>query len=157
MSLKIRECCYEDYEAVAYLVMQVHRLHLKNRPDVYCHVEEPMEKERFKAVIDGEDKLFVAEWDGKIAAYAIVRMMETLSLSMIKHKKYAYIDDFCVDANMKRKGIGKSLFEHIMEYAKTQKAESIQLSVWEFNKDALGFYEALGMKTRNRRMELDIL
>lgn len=36
-------------------------------------------------------------------------------------------------------------------------AQSLQLTVWEFNKDALAFYTSLGMHTRNRRLELDVI
>jgi diamine N-acetyltransferase len=32
----------------------------------------------------------------------------------------------------------------------------MQLTVWEFNKNAIKFYESLGMSTMNRRMELKL-
>ena len=35
-------------------------------------------------------------------------------------------------------------------------ASSLQLSVWEFNQDAINFYEAVGMSMRNRKMELNL-
>lgn len=48
------------------------------------------------------------------------------------------------------------LFTHIVDYAKSNEASSIQLNVWDFNENAIKFYESLGMSTRNRRMELNI-
>lgn len=51
-------------------------------------------------------------------------------------------------------GIGSLLFNHIVEYARLKEASSIQLLVWEFNRDAINFYESMGMSTRNRRMEI---
>ncbi|WP_346962231.1 GNAT family N-acetyltransferase [Clostridium sp.] len=65
-------------------------------------------------------------------------------------------DDFCVKASKQKKGIGRLLFEYIVDYAKTEEALSLQLIVWEFNKDAIKFYESLGMSVRNRRMELNL-
>lgn len=156
MDIKIREAVYEDYEEVLELVRQVQKLHVENRPDVYYDTKVPLEKERFKAVIDGEDKLFVVESQGRLVAYSIVRIMESQGLSIIKRNKFLYIEDICVDASMKKRGIGKRLFQHIKEYGAEKKVSSIQLSVWEFNKAAIKFYEALGMNTRNRRMELPI-
>jgi len=48
------------------------------------------------------------------------------------------------------------LFEHVVNYAKAETASSLQLVVWEFNSAAIKFYEALGMTTRNRRLELNL-
>jgi ribosomal protein S18 acetylase RimI-like enzyme len=67
-----------------------------------------------------------------------------------------HFDDFCVKSSHQKKGIGRVLFQHIVEYSKTEGASSLQLVVWEFNKDAIKFYETLGMSTRNRRMELNL-
>ena len=70
-------------------------------------------------------------------------------------RTFVYVDDFCVKSNFKRNGIGKLLFSHIVDYAKAESATSLQLNVWEFNQDAIKFYEQLGMSTRNRRMEIN--
>jgi Acetyltransferase (GNAT) family. len=48
------------------------------------------------------------------------------------------------------------LFKHIVDYAKKSGADVLELTVWEFNSDAIKFYESLGMTTKNRRMELKI-
>ena len=70
--------------------------------------------------------------------------------------KFVYIDDFCVKSNHQNNGIGKLLFNHIVDYAKSEDVSSIQLTVSEFNKNAIKFYESLGMSTRNRKMELNL-
>ena len=49
------------------------------------------------------------------------------------------------------------LFNYIVEYSKAVSASSLQLVVWEFNKDAMEFYEAMGMSTRYRKMELNLM
>ena len=67
-----------------------------------------------------------------------------------------YFDDFCVKSSHQKNGIGRFLFQYIVDYSKTEGASSLQLVVWEFNKDAIKFYETLGMSTRNRRMELNL-
>ncbi|HAK43836.1 MAG TPA: hypothetical protein DCM59_15455 [Clostridium sp.] len=48
--------------------------------------------------------------------------------------------------------MGRSLFEYIVDYAKTEG----ELIVWEFNKDAIKFYGSMGISVRNRRMELNL-
>jgi ribosomal protein S18 acetylase RimI-like enzyme len=157
MNLKIREAANTDYSEICNLVAEVYKLHLKNRPDVYLDIENPFPKDRFDSLLGSSDtKIFVIEnKNNDLAAYSIIQIMTTQNPILIP-KKFLYIDDFCVAAASKRNGIGKILFNHIVDFAHKENAESIQLNVWEFNEDAIKFYEALGMKTRNRRMEIDL-
>jgi ribosomal protein S18 acetylase RimI-like enzyme len=159
MSLKIREAFENDYFHINHLVMEVHNLHVENRPDVYVQVDTPLMREQFEDLLNAEDtKLFVVEdTDNKeLLAYSIVKIMTPRNMHILTSVRFAYIDDFCVKSSYKRKGIGRMLFEYILDCAKTEGVSSIQLVVWEFNKDAIEFYESLGMSTRNRRMELNI-
>ena len=158
MKLKIREAVLSDYIDVSKLVLEVHKLHVKNRPDVYVDTNTPLEKEYFIELLSANDtKLFVVEDTNneELVAYSIVKIIAPRSIQILIPSKVAFIDDFCVKANYKQKGIGKKLFNHIVEYVKSEECSSLQLVVWEFNKDAISFYEKLGMVTRNRRMELN--
>lgn len=157
MKLLIREAVDNDYLSINNLVNEVHNLHVKNRPDVYVNIDNPLLKERFTELLNSDNiKLFVVEDDKnkELVAYSILKFMNTQSISILIEKKFAFIDDFCVKSNYKKKGIGKLLFEYIVDYAKSSNASSLELVVWEFNKDAIKFYETMGMHTRNRRMEL---
>ncbi len=78
------------------------------------------------------------------------------SIQILRPMTFAYIDDFCVKASKQKNGIGRLLFDYVVSYAKSEGALSLQLIVWEFNKDAIKFYESLGMTVRNRRMELNL-
>lgn len=159
MNLKIREGIAKDYIDIRNLVIEVHNLHVKNRPDVYLDVDNPFEKERFEDLLnDNTSKLFVVEdTDNKeLVAYSIVQIMTPRSIPILIPSRFAYIDDLCVKSIHQKKGIGKMLFKYLVDYAKIEGASSIQLNVWEFNENAIKFYESLGMSTRNRRMEVNL-
>ena len=159
MNLTIREATINDYIGISKLVAEVHSLHVKNRPDVYIDIDTPLQSEQFEEVLNKENmKVFVVEnTDNKeLAAYSIMKIMQTQSISIIIQMRVAFIDDFCVKTDYKKKGIGRLLFRHVVDYAKSEGASSLQLIVWEFNKDAIKFYEAMGMGIRNRRMELTL-
>jgi diamine N-acetyltransferase len=47
-----------------------------------------------------------------------------------------------------------NLLEVGLDFAKAEGTISIQLIVCEFNKNAIKFYESVGMSARNRKMEL---
>ncbi|MDK2828130.1 MAG: hypothetical protein PWP67_930 [Clostridium butyricum] len=158
MNIKIREATQNDYESISTLVKEVHSLHVKNRPDVYADVDNPFTEERFKEILDDDKtKIFVAEdCNNDIIAYSIIEIMTTRNIPILIQRKFAYIDDLCVSSNHRRKGVGRMLFRHIVDYAKKSGYDALELTVWEFNSDAIKFYEGLGMTTRNRRMELKI-
>ncbi|SHF32476.1 Acetyltransferase (GNAT) family protein [Thermoanaerobacter uzonensis DSM 18761] len=158
MNIKIREAELNDYKSISTLVKEVHSLHVKNRPDVYVDVENPFTEERFKEILNDEKtRIFVVEdSNNEIIAYSIIEVMTTRNIPILKERKFVYIDDLCVSSNHRREGIGKKLFGYIVDYAKNSGYDALELTVWEFNSDAIKFYESLGMATRNRRMELKI-
>jgi ribosomal protein S18 acetylase RimI-like enzyme len=159
MNLKIRKAIENDYIDISNLARDVHKLHVKNRPDIYLEVDNPLMKDRFEDLLNSNNtKLFVVEdiYNNELIAYSIVQIMNQRNIQLLVPSKFVYIDDFCVKSNHQKTGIGKSLFNHIVEYAKSEGVSSIQLTVSEFNKNAIKFYKTLGMSTRNRKMELNL-
>lgn len=159
MNLRVREATENDYIDISNLVREVHKLHVKNRPDIYLEVDNPLLKDRFEDLLNSNNaKLFVVEdiYNNELIAYSIVQIMHQRNIQLLVPYKFVYIDDFCVKPNHQKTGIGKLLFNHIVDYAKSEGASSIQLTVSEFNKNAIKFYETLGMSTRNRKMELNL-
>ena len=159
MNLRIREGNINDYEEIRDLVKEVHLLHVKNRPDIYIDIENPFEKEDFEEILNSNNtKVLIAQDidNEEIVAYSIIQVMNTRNIQILIQSKFIYIDDLCVKSNYHKQGIGKMLFKYIVNYSKEIGASSIQLNVWEFNEDAIKFYESLGMNTRNRRMEISI-
>ncbi|QAA32441.1 GNAT family N-acetyltransferase [Clostridium manihotivorum] len=157
MSNKIRQAIESDYFELNELVKEVHKLHYKNRPDVYVDANTPLDKAHFIQLInDTKTKVSVVEDSSskQLVAYSIVTIMTPRSIPILKASSFAYIDAFSVKKTSQKNGLGTLLFNHILEYAEAEAVSSIQLVVWEFNKDAIKFYEKMGLTTRNRRMEL---
>ncbi|WP_085829269.1 GNAT family N-acetyltransferase [Clostridium massiliodielmoense] len=155
----VRKANVRDYKSVSNLVLEVHKLHVKNRPDVYLDVDKVLDEEEFKKSLDDNNtNIFVVENNKNkdIQAYAWVKIMSSPSLSIVRKSKFLYIEDICIKSTCRRSGLGKLLFEYIKEFANKEKIESIQLSVWNFNKDAIEFYKSMGMTVRNIKMELEV-
>jgi len=128
MNLKIREANSNDYIEVCKLNLDVHKLHLENRPDVYLDIKNPLEKEYFDDLLDSiNTKLFIVENDDnkELVAYSIIQIMTTKNPIYIQNT-FIYIDDFCVKSNVKRIGIGRLLFNHIVDYAKADVETKLQ-------------------------------
>lgn len=159
MNLQIREAILNDYISINALTREIHTLHVKNRPDIYSEVDNPLPKNLFKDLINSKNtKIFVVEdiSNNKLIAYSIIQTMYQRDNLLLEPSKFICIDSFCVKSTHQKTGIGKLLFTHIVDYAKSQGTSSILLTVSEFNKNAIKFYKAIGMSTRNRKMELNI-
>ena len=65
------------------------------------------------------------------------------------------IDEFCVDAGHRRQGIASALIAFIRAWAREEGYKRLELNMWEFNREALAFYEAAGFTTYRRYMEME--
>ena len=64
------------------------------------------------------------------------------------------ISEFGVDQSFRRQGAGIEMISFIQDYAREKGFQRLELNMWEFNQDALAFYEAAGFKTFRRYMEM---
>ena len=67
--------------------------------------------------------------------------------------KTLYIDDFCVDENIRGKHIGRELYKYVADYAKKENFYRVTLHAWECNPSAIKFYKNLGLTTLYTAME----
>lgn len=142
--MQIRKMKKADYEQVDILMGQVHKLHLKNRPDLYMDVEHVYSYEEFQDMLQNDGVISIlAEENGKVLGICFVSMRNRTC--MVK-RLTAYMDDLCVDQECRGRGIGRQLFQHAEFLAREKGAERLDLMVWAFNEKAKEFYESLGLK-----------
>ncbi|UXH44068.1 GNAT family N-acetyltransferase [Rossellomorea vietnamensis] len=154
MQTHIREATKNDYDAVHRIQRQVHEMHTKERPDHYQMADTTLDRQYFNSLIDGENtKVFILE-EGQPIAYTILTIKSPVERPILIPKKVVYMDDFGVDQTLRGKGLGKKFFGEVVEYAKTIGADSLELGVWEFNEDAIKFYESMNLRTKSRMMEI---
>ena len=153
--LIIRELRKEDYLDVFELEKQVHKIHYTNRPDLYNDVSDLFPKNYYESIIDSQNNISMGiEESGRIVAIVLSEIKETNNISIIKKRNYCYIDDIVVDLNCRRKGYAKRLFEELKNKLTEFDINDIELTVWPFNKEAIAFYESLGMSVKNIKYEL---
>ena len=79
---------------------------------------------------------FVAEVDGRVEAFALY----FIRYSTWKGQRM-YLEDILVSEELRGKGIGKLLFDKIMEEAKAKKMNGIVWQVLDWNEPAINFYK----------------
>ena len=136
---------------------QVNDIHVEGKPDVF----KPgfgQELRDFVKVIwnDPEQEIVVAEDDGVICGFAVLHHINKPENPFMKERDFIDIDEFCVDKDHRRKGAASEMVSFIKKFAREKGFRRIELNMWEFNQNALAFYEAAGFKTFRRYMEMMI-
>lgn len=92
----------------------------------------------------------------KLLLMRVLKVVQISDSPILSDRKYVLLDAMCVDKNHTGKGVGRYLLTKAMEYTGQIGASSVELTVSDFNKEAIRFYESIGFKTRSRKMELSI-
>lgn len=159
MEFHIREAQHGDYEAVCSLAFQLHNIHVSARPDLYKPTETPMKRQRYEEITDGSTH-FLYVMDGghkqKVIGYAIFRLDRVKGSHNIHDRTCLFIEEFIVDGSSRGDGAGTCLFQFIKSKAKELEADSIDLNVAAFNKEAISFYQKIGLRPKSLRMEYPV-
>jgi len=99
-----------------------------------------------------DGQAFAAERAGEVVGYCWVRLHEAPPLPIFAPRRFAEIDTLVVVAPHRRHGVGRALVERAHRWAIERGADEVRLVVWEFNRDALRFYESLDYATSRRTM-----
>ncbi len=152
----IRKAQNIDAEGVLRLLEQIAALHHEGRPDIFKANSKKYTKEEFDNILmDDKRPVFVAvDEENAVLGYAFCMVMEQKEQGPFYAYQLLYIDDFCVDQNVRGQNIGRKLFEAVKMHAHEKGVRNIELNVWEFNEGAIRFYEKCGFTIQRRRMEL---
>lgn len=147
----------KDLERVNELRKQVNDLHVNGRPDIFKAGFPPELRDHVYTVFrDPRQKIVVAEMDGRICGFAVLNHLTRPETPYMYVRDYLDIDEFCVDEACRRQGVAAGMIGFIREYAGKEGFDRIELNMWEFNRDALAFYESVGFSTYRRYMEMKL-
>ena len=149
MELKIRDAKLDDLKQINEIALQIQKMHIKLRPDLFSSKDFIISEEYFNEVLT-KGVIFVGETDDKINSYAIC-FIETKN-----DKKIIDIDAMAVHEKHKNQGIGTKMMNHIVDYAKKINCNILELGVMSGNDEAAGFYKNYSMNEKYKRFELDL-
>ena len=154
---KVRLARENELERVNELRKQVNDIHVAGKPDVFKPgFDEVLQNHIYTIWNDPEQSIAVAEKDGVICGFAVLHHINRPESPFMKERDFLDIDEFCVDEAFRRQGIASEMIAFIRVFAKEKGFHRIELNMWEFNQDALAFYEAAGFRTFRRYMEMFI-
>ena len=153
--MEIRRARPEDIDGVYALLRQVLELHAALRPDLFRPGTAKYDHDRLRHLFADDDRpVYVAvDEEGRVAGYAICQLQLRPAADYIVPGRSLYVDDLCVDEKKRGQGLGAALFDHVKQEAAAMGCADVTLNVWEGNDGARAFYEKLGMKPRETRLE----
>lgn len=151
----IRKAEKRDIPALIELLGQVNDVHAEGRPDLFMMGHTKYDAAELEALLEDPDRpVFVAEDEsGKVVGYSFSVIQRYPEGGHLRPHLSLYIDDICVDANCRGRGVGRSLYDYTANFAKNIGCYNITLNVWAANHSARRFYESLGLKVQKTTME----
>ena len=150
MIRKALEC---DIDKIIDLLHQVCLVHHDVRPDYFKDSIKYKKEELKEKIKDDLNPIFVYVKNNIVLGYLFCIDETIKDHQLLTDRKTLYIDDLCVDKDTRGMGIGKKLYEYVKAYAKEKGYYNVTLNVWADNKNAMAFYETLGLKPLKCYME----
>jgi len=146
MDFSIREATQQDYEGLCKVFAEGDLLHSQVLPEIFSRPEEPSRPMVYlKGILEDENAaMFAAESGGQIIGCIHVFIRESPDIPIMVKRRYAYISDLAVLEGFQRSGIGKALMDEVERWAVQRNISQFELNVWDFNKNAIAFFNELG-------------
>lgn len=151
----IRRAKEKDIPKIGDLLSQVCLVHHNGRPDIF-KVGGKYSDEELKVLLKDESRpiLVCVDDNDDVMGYCFCIFKQHVNNSVLTDIKTLYIDDLCVDENLRGKHIGTELYEAAVKLAKQSDCYNLTLNVWSCNPSAMRFYEAQGLVPQKTEMEL---
>ena len=151
---QVRHAETGDIPAILELLVQVDMVHHNGRPDLFKGPATKYSAEELEQILaDEETPVFVCtDGQDRVVGHGFCVMQHSGGRLMVEHTTL-YIDDICVDETARGQGVGRALYDPILDYAREKGCYNVTLNVWNCNPGAMAFYEKLGLAPYKVGME----
>ena len=153
---QVRRAVREDIPGILELLVQVDMVHHNGRPDLFKGPATKYGAKELEGILaDDKTPVFVCvDGQGRVLGHAFCVHKQILGDPVLTDVRTLYIDDICVDEDCRGQGVGRELYECVMEYARAQAFYNVTLNVWACNPGAQAFYEKMGFAAQKIGMEI---
>lgn len=152
--MEILRATANNADGINKLLKQVLDVHHNGRPDIFkAGVKKYTDCELLEIIKDDSRPIFVALEDGEVLGYAFCIFQQHVNNNILTDIKTLYIDDLCVDESCRGKHIGQALYRFVLDFARANDCYNVTLNVWSCNKNALAFYEKMGLAPQKIGLE----
>lgn len=157
-NIKIRRAKENDYETVNSLYHVSYDSYHKNLPEVYKPIPKTcITRGDFLNILESkDDRMFIAELDNKIAGLLYTFVDDYKESGYTKGYHRLEIAEISVFPKCSHLGVGTMLIKEAERWAAEKKITDLSVLVYNFNKNAIKFYEANGYAPYSIKMEKKI-
>lgn len=154
--MTIRKAKIEDIPQIVKLLYQVEDVHRQGRPDLFrLNGKKYNQKQLIEILNDPQRPVFAAaDEEDVMIGYAFCVFERHKNEGALNDFTGLYIDDLCVEQNLRGQHIGKQIYEYVKKFAKEKGCYNVTLNVWECNPKAKEFYLSMGFKPYKTAMEV---
>lgn len=135
----------KDFELVAKLNKYIHDLHANLYPEYIKEYNFEEIKSFFQGVIDKEEFTFlVLEENEQFLGYAWIELRTYPENAFKKAYKSIYVHQISISESQRNQGYGSKLIDEIIDIAKGNDINKIELDYWFDNEIAKKFYKKNG-------------
>ena len=148
-----RQATLDDADAIRDLIAELDTLHARKLPTMFRVPEEPrFTRDDIANILSNDEAgLFVAERLGEVVGVIYLEIEWATSSHRVPSRS-CWVSNIVVRQDVRRQGIGRQLMEVADAWTHEHALEQVKFVVWEFNVDAISFYEHLGYATLQREM-----
>ena len=155
MGVLVRLAHSGDYDRIRELFTEGDEMNLAAMPDFFKPVDSTRRRrDEFFDLILADEKfsLIVADSGGQVVGFLQAHIEEARRVPNLVSRETLFIDILMVTRAWRGNGVGKALMERTYGWGRERSADDVELNVYEFNAEALAFYERLGYTTSSRRL-----
>lgn len=158
MRVLIRKIGEKDFGDINKLFIKVDEYHRINLSSIFEKKENIGRTiEYLKNICNSEEsELFVAEYDSEIVGIVEINIRRAVNNFLKKDREWVSLDTIMIKEKYRNNGIGEMLVDTVLDWSREKNINRIELNVYEFNKNAIKFYQRLGFETLNRTMYIEI-
>jgi ribosomal protein S18 acetylase RimI-like enzyme len=97
---------------------------------------------------------FVAELDDRTAGYALAVVHHRPATPAVPESHWIDLDQIAVAPHARRRGVARALCQSVIDHAREQGLDAVQLNVWAFNPEAQALFTSMGFEPRSMRLVL---
>ncbi|MBN1371608.1 MAG: GNAT family N-acetyltransferase [Anaerolineaceae bacterium] len=155
--ITVRPTNFADIPTLSALHRELHALHVDHEPHLFCFPPEPewdaWFEERTDAILSAPaEALLLAEMDGNPVGFVHLLLRNPPPLPIFTPRLFCSVEEIGVAATCQHCGTGQALMRAAEQWARDHGASTLELSVHDFNAQAISFYQKLGFQFSTHRM-----
>ena len=153
--MEIRQAIQDDTDTLAAMCREIQSLHAEMQPTLFRHPSAEELASFFRERLDDPNfTILLVEEAGEPVGYVMLHIIRRPAHVLINARSYVEIDHIHVRQAHRRHGVGGELAQQALGVARDSDSDTIQLSVWAENADAVAAFESLGRETQRHIMIL---